>query len=243
LAEEGYREAEKRVRVSRAQLDQALAQKNHRQAVGTMEQETELGRRDKELAEARSILAVLEAGSRPEEIEAQQAQLSRLQEEVAYLEGLKTRLQITSPVGGLVTTPRLRDKIGQYFKEGDFICQIEDPALLEAEISLAEQEAALVRPGLPVELKARALPLETFRGRVERIAPRTHHTDGTEATTPTAGKADGQGLVIVYCRVLEGSDDLRPGMSGQARVLCGQAPISEILLHRALRFLRTEFWW
>ena len=42
---------------------------------------------------------------------------------------------------------------------------------------------------------------------------------------------------------LEDPAGLRPGMTGHARVYSGKRPIGAVLLDRALRFLRTEFWW
>jgi hypothetical protein len=35
---------------------------------------------------------------------------------------------------------------------------------------------------------------------------------------------------------------LRPGMTGHARIFTGRRPIGQIVANRALRFLRTEFW-
>jgi hypothetical protein len=32
-------------------------------------------------------------------------------------------------------------------------------------------------------------------------------------------------------------------MTGYGRVYTGRRPLGEILLDRAMRFLRTEFWW
>src|SRR4029434_1553403 len=82
------REAETKCRICRAQLKQAEAERRSRQAKGTLEAQAELGRRDKELADARATLTLLEAGTRPEEVQAEQARLARLREEVRYLEGL-----------------------------------------------------------------------------------------------------------------------------------------------------------
>ena len=48
---------------------------------------------------------------------------------------------------------------------------------------------------------------------------------------------------IVYCRLRSETADMRPGMSGYARIYTGRRPIGEILIDRAMRFLRTEFWW
>jgi multidrug efflux pump subunit AcrA (membrane-fusion protein) len=230
LTEEQYSAAQKQLRVAGAQEGQAQAQKRGRQALGTQEAEAELARRQKELADARATLTLLEAGTRPEEIDAERARLARLHEEVRYLERLHDKLQLASPVAGVITTPRLKEKVGQYVREGELICLVEDPAGLEAEISLAEQDVARIEPGQVVELKARAVPYQTFPAKVDRIAP-------------TAGRGEVQSAVIVYCRLGEASAALRPGMTGYARVYTGRRSLGEVLGDRALRYLRTEFWW
>jgi multidrug efflux pump subunit AcrA (membrane-fusion protein) len=230
LSAEEAAEAEHRCQVCQAQVAQAQAQKKARQAVGAQEAETEWARRDKELADARATLTLLEAGPRPEEVEAARARLARLQEEARFLEGLQTRLPVHSPVAGLVVTPRLREKVGQFLHEGDLICTVEDPAALEAEVAVAEQEVARVRVGQPVELKARALPFDRFPARVDRVAP-------------AAGRGDVQSSVTLYCRLETTPAGLCPGMTGHARVFTGRRSAGGFLLDRALRFLRTEFWW
>jgi multidrug resistance efflux pump len=230
VAEEEYREAETKVQVCQAQEEQARADKRARQARGTLEAEAELARREKELAEARAILALMEAGSRPEEVEAERARLARLEEERRYLTGLCGKLAVTSPVAGVVTTPRLREKEGQYLREGDLIGVVEEPGGLEAEIALPEQDVARVEVGQRVELKARVAPFETVAVRVERLAP-------------AAGRGEVQSTVTVYCRLGGYAAALRPGMTGHARIVTGRRAPGRIFLDRALRYLRTEFWW
>jgi HlyD family secretion protein len=231
VSEDEYVEAQKRLRVAQALVDQAQAQKGARQALGTREAETELSRREKELADARATLTLLEAGTRPEEIEAERARLARLQEEARYLEGVQERLPIQSPVAGVIVTPRLKERFMQYVHEGDVVAVVEEPAVLEAEISLAEQDVARVEAGQPVELKARALPFGVITGRVNRVAP-------------AAARGDVQSTVLVYCRPeASAAPELRSGMTGHARVFTGRRSLGGFLLDRALRFVRTEFWW
>jgi multidrug efflux pump subunit AcrA (membrane-fusion protein) len=146
------------------------------------------------------------------------------------LEGVRERLPVKTPVAGVVVTPRLKEKVTAHVQEGDLIAVIEDSVGLEAEISLAEQDAARVQPGQSVELKARALPFEIFKAQVDRVAP-------------AAGRGDVQSTVTVYCRLENGEAALRTGMTGHARVFTGQRSIGMFLLDRALRFMRTEFWW
>jgi multidrug resistance efflux pump len=230
LPGEQLRESKGKYRVSQARFAEAQAAKRAHQARGTLEAETEVAKRNKELADARGALRLLEAGTRPEEIQAEQARLARLQEEARHLERQQEQQTVVSPVAGLVSTPRLKEKLGQYLREGDLICVVEESAVLEAEISLAEQDVARVRSGQDVELKARALPFQTFRTKVDRVAP-------------AAGRGDVQSTIIVYCRLEEAAGDLRPEMTGYGRIFTGNRPIGRILIDRALCFFRTEFWW
>jgi multidrug resistance efflux pump len=230
LAAEQYDEALCRDRVCQARLDQVRAEKGARDAKGTLDTEAELARRERELADAQATLRLLEAGPRPEEVEAERARLARLREEAGYLERLQDRLPVHSPVPGLVTTPRLKEKVGQYVREGELICVVEEPASLEVEMTIAEEDAGRVRPGQAVALRARTLPLETLPGRVERIAP-------------AVGRGDAPSTVAVYCRLDDCPPGLRPGMTGYGRVLTGPRPLGGILLDRAFRFVRTECWW
>jgi multidrug efflux pump subunit AcrA (membrane-fusion protein) len=230
VPEEEIRASEFQVTAARSKQSQAQSQKSARLALGTQEAESELSRREKELADARSTLTLLEAGNRPEAIDAERARLARLKLEAAYLEHLQRKVRIVSPVAGVIATPHLKEKVGQFVREGDLIALIEEPAALEVEIALPEQEVARIQPGQPVALKARALPFETIPARVERIAP-------------SANKGDVQNTLTVYCRVEGDHAGLKPGMSGHARIYTGERSLGGILLDRALRHLRTEFWW
>jgi multidrug resistance efflux pump len=242
LPAEQYQEAEKQREVACARRQQAEARKEAQREKGTQEAEAEVAKRRKELEDARAVLRLLEAGTRPEEIDAEEARLARRQEEARYLEGLQDKLCVSSPVPGLLTTPRMKEKVGRYVQEGELIAEVEEPDSLEAEVALAELDVAEVRPGQPVVLKTRALPFQTFRGRVERIAPRASSAEAP-ATVPKPPRGELPGTVTVYCRFEGANAELRPGMTGHARVRCGRRPAGELLVGRLLRFLRTEFWW
>ena len=139
-------------------------------------------------------------------------------------------------VAGVISTARLKEKVGQYFNDGELICLIEEPAALEAQIDVPEQEAARIKPGQPVELKARSLPFDRLLATVDRIAP------DADAPDPKEGKL--QSTVPVYCKLTNPPPAaLRPGMTGFARVACGKRPMGRVLADKALRYLRTEFWW
>ncbi|HZN37052.1 MAG TPA: HlyD family efflux transporter periplasmic adaptor subunit [Pirellulaceae bacterium] len=247
IPQEQIEEALRKYDVAQAVLDQSHFQKRHRQALGTREAiagldaDSELARREKDLADSKSALTLLEIGARPEEKEAQRAALDRLREELRYWEAQQVRLLVKSPVDGLVTTPRLKEKINHYLHEGDLICEVEEPSLLAVEVALTEQEAERVRVGQPIELHARALPLKSVRIEVERIAPLA--VRGAAAAPPVPGDWETSGTVIIYGRLPNADTELRSGMTGHARIYTGRRPLGTIALGRTLSWLRTEFWW
>ena len=230
VTEQQVHEAETEYKVAKAKLAQARSEKASLESVGTLEAEKELAQREKQLEEAAAKLTLLEAGSRQEEIEAAEASLARQKEELAFLQEQQQKLPLYSRVDGVITTPHLKDRIGEYIQQGDLVCEIQEASALEIEITVPEDRITKVEPGQCVNLKARSLPYETFEAKVERIAP-------------AACTGDHQSTVVVYSRLLNESTSLKPEMTGHARIYCGKKPIGEIGLDYVLRFIRTEFWW
>ena len=172
---------------------------------------------------------------RSAEIDAEKARLDKLNEELKYLEERTARTLVRAAAAGVISTPHLKEKVGHFFQDGDLICLIEEPKSLEAQIDVPEQEAARVKTGQKVELKARSLPFDQLEAVVDRVAP---SAIGPE---PKEGKL--QSTVPVYCKLANAPSELRPGMTGFARVSCGKRAMGIVLSNKALRYFRTEFWW
>jgi RND family efflux transporter MFP subunit len=158
------------------------------------------------------------------------ARVRRQQEEFNFLAAQWQKQWVRSPGAGVVVTPHLDERVGQFLREGDPICTVEDCSTVEAEVAIPEQEVARVRVGQEVDIKARGLPFETLRGRVARVAP-------------AVAKGTVQGSITVYCRISQPPPGLRSGMTGTARIDCGRSTVARVLGGRCLRYLRTEFWW
>jgi putative peptide zinc metalloprotease protein len=232
---------------------------------------SQLARKRAEVAEAEAKWRLQQAGPvqqpdparasvvrevRVQEVSAAKALVERLTEELRYLESQSRRQTVASPVGGLLVTPRLAEKVGRFFREGELICEVEDPAALEAEIAVPEHDAARVSAGQVAWLKARAAPFRTVRAEVTGLAPVARYPyergegasgggGGAAAPPQAAGVAAGEmpGAVSVYCTLRDPPPALRPGMTGYARIDCGRAAAGRVLVKRVLRYVRTEFWW
>jgi len=226
-AEERLNHARRRFEIDSASFKQGfLSRREYESAAG------DFAVWQKELDGARDRLNLLLAGSRPEEIEGLEAELNRLNAQQRYLQDQFKLLTVTSPVTGVIATHRLKEELGQHVEKGDFIAKVDELNIVTAEIAISEKDISDVKVGQKVLLKARAYPLASFEGTVTSIAP---------ITTPP-GNGQLQRTVVVETRLDNKSLLLRPGMSGQAKIRCGEERALELVGRRFVRYLRVEFW-
>jgi putative peptide zinc metalloprotease protein len=171
--------------------------------------------------------------ARRSEIHAKRQNAERIAAQIAILNDQIRRSALRAPCNGIVTTPRVEERIGAHFDEGDTILEVEDPRALHTRIFLNEKELGDVRAGQPVLLRVAAYPDRLYRGKVSEIAPRA--VPGGSAQFPT-------NIVEVRLRVENAGGELRPGMSGWAKIRCGRRPLGTVLLRRVNRYLRSEVW-
>jgi multidrug resistance efflux pump len=219
-------------RIAAARLSVAQAEKRAREASGTIDAEAEVARRERDVGDETSKLALLEAGARPEELAAQSARIERLAVELDHLEAQERRLEVRVPVSGTIVTPHLGERCGEYLHEGDSICVVEESSVLEAEVVLDEEKLRGVEPGQRVRFKVRALPFETIEGTVRRVA-----------ACAARDESHPQGRVVVHCSIDGAPPMLRTATGGYARIYTGRRAAGGVVVDAAMRLLRTEFWW
>lgn len=211
----------------------------------------QLAAAENSLAEARSKLHVLQAGTRPEEIEAARAEHARLLAVRDYVRGQIARVEVRSPASGVITTPtrQLHALARSALERGDLIAKVHDLAFVVVEASVPEKEIADVKVGQVVGVKVRAYPERVFRGEVVAIAPATQEaatgsSDGSAGeSSEAAGNASPRGTNIRVTTLIDNSDALlKPGMTGMAKIYCGERRIIDLVLRRASRTFRVEFW-
>ncbi len=183
----------------------------------------------KELEQAQSELKILEAGSRKESIRAVEADVSKLEEKLNILTQQLEHLTVRSPIDGVVATPYLRNRIGEYVERGSGFCKIVDVARVGVDMPVPEKEIADVRAGALILLKARGYPKRSFQARVKSISPVAFESGGERKVTIQGELDNTEGI-------------LRPGMTGVGKILCGRRTIAELVTRRGVRWLRTEFW-
>lgn len=220
--------------VKQNELQEAQAALNEILADDVAEARQDLAVAERQLSESVSKLKLLLAGSRPEEIEATAAEVTRLEGQRTYVAEQIRLTEVKSPISGVVTTPKLEEKLGQQVSKGDLVAEVYDLSSVIAEISISEKEIADVEVGYPVVLKARAYFKEDFEGQIVAIAPAVTNY---ETEIPQLEKT-----IRVMTRIDNPSLLLKPDMTGMAKVYGGERRLIDIVTRRLRRYLRVEFW-
>lgn len=234
LAQTTVAKAENRLKYARGQKARmaVLFEQGVLSRTSLDEAEEDVSVKEKELEEAQGKLQVLLAGSRPEEIEASRAELSRFEAERKRLGERLDDVSIVSPITGVVTTPKIEEMVGRHIERGDLIAKVYELNTVSAEIAVDEKDISDVRVGGKVELRTRSFPDVAFEGTIEAIAP----------TVTPPGEGEFERAITVTTRLKNDSLLLRPEMTGNAKIHCGRRRLYEIVTRRLARYLRVEFW-
>jgi multidrug resistance efflux pump len=218
------------------------------------ESELNLAQRKSDLAEAKSKLDVLKAGSRPEEIDAMRAALASLQTQRAYLEEQLRLMRVVSPAAGIVATParQLMEMKHQLVKKGDLIAKVFELKTITAEMIVSERDIADVQVGQQIVLKARAYPEKTFHGKVTAIAIAAQSSQSSSSgllgqsqnasAATTTRSAVAPKTLTITSEIDNDSLLLKPEMTGQAKISCGKRQLWQLLTRRLARTFKVEFW-
>jgi multidrug resistance efflux pump len=205
-------------------------------------------------AEAKSKLELLLAGNRPEEIEAMKAACALLDTQRRYLQEQIRLMRVVSPASGIVATPsrQLLEMKHQLVKKGDLIAKVDDLKTITAEVVISERDIADVKVGQKVVLKARAYPEMTFYGKVTSIATVAQisssssssaalQAQGSAPTTLTRS-AVAPKTITITTEIDNPNLLLKPEMTGQAKISCGQRRLLDVVTRRLARTAKVEFW-
>lgn len=158
--------------VSLAQVDQArleadLARTQVRAA------EAQVRAAEAQVRAARQQQSLVEAGPRTEEIQAARAQVEQAQAGLTEVRQALTDMTIRAPFAGRVA--RVRVSPGDFATSGEFgsvpVAVVYDDRALEAEVTVGEREAGLVRSGQPAILRPEIIAGHTVRAAVKTVTP------------------------------------------------------------------------
>ncbi|HEY7862861.1 MAG TPA: GAF domain-containing protein, partial [Thermoanaerobaculia bacterium] len=139
--------------------------------------------------------------------------------------------RLTSPLDGVIVTPRLEERLGQVLSKGEEFCVVADArGGVLAEVAIDEADAGLVADGMPVALKLHPYPTQTFRGEVSRVGARLREV------------GDDERVLVVEVRVQDPDGVLKSGTLGRGKIRVGSRSIATLLARRPVRWLYGKLW-
>jgi putative peptide zinc metalloprotease protein len=168
----------------------------------------------------------------------------RLQKELAVATANLDALQIHAPFDGVITTPNIRERVGQFLAAGDEFCRLSDPRAMKARIFVSDRDLNDIRPGAVARVKVLPYAFRTYSGHVEQILPAAA-TDAPVSQTQKLMRL-GQELTNRFAVVMvfpNPDGTLTSGMTGVAKITVKSRPLAWQVGRSAWHWLRSQIWW
>lgn len=221
----GAREQEVRdaqISVSTAQTNYEKAEKDYNRALTLYQEkvitdaemersETALKQSRNQLESAKSRLSLLLSGSRPEQIEAAQAELNRNAAILKATEAMLDDTKITCPIDGTVLTKNFEE--GEFVQAGVSVATIANLENMWIKVYIPTDDLPKIRLGQKVKFKVSGSPAE-YKGVIEEIASKGEFTPKTIQT-----KKERTNIVYaVKIRINNEGGILKPGMPADVTI-------------------------
>ncbi len=203
----------------------------------SLEQDADRSQSDLRTAESharRAQLDFTELGQARGERASQSARYRSVSQQVAAL-------QLSSPISGLVVTPRIRNLVGSFVQEGTDLAEIDDIQTLQARIFIPEFQIHRVRLGAPASLKLES-SFRPIRGQVSAILPASSaiaagllHEKAYEGTAPPH-------YYLATVLVPNPDGGLRPGLSGDAKIAVVHHSVAGFMEKNIREFVQRKVW-
>ena len=176
-------------------------------------------------AELRAATArATQASLRYSDFGAAEQERQRLAEKNRNLADKLSQLTVTSPISGVVVTPRLGDLVGSSIEEGQFLVELADSSQLRARIYIPEFSMHDIRVGAAVRLRTLGR-LQPLSGILTSVSP---------ASSPIAeglvAREQLQGLnpprYYLGTVLLNNDGSLHEGMSGSAKIFAARRSLA-----------------
>jgi multidrug efflux pump subunit AcrA (membrane-fusion protein) len=158
-----------------------------------------------------------------------------------YLAEQAEQLLLRSPISGVVLTPRLADRQGDYLGEGTVLAEIADLSVMRARIYVSEYDIGRVHDGADVRIAVDGLPRK-WNARSSGLAVVSSLAD---PSLVESSKYKGLVPPRFYCEQLSVSNAdgaLRPGMRGTARIYGRRRALASFAWETVEHFLDRKLW-
>jgi biotin carboxyl carrier protein len=157
---------------------------------------------------------------------------SRAAEAQALLTLAETQLErsrLVAPFDGIVIKGDLTQNLGAPVQKGETLMLLAPTDSFRLIVEVDESDVGAVRPGQKGQLALAARPDQPLRFTTRRIVP-------------VATAAEGRNYFEVEATPDQQQADLRPGLTGVAKIEVGSRSLAWLLFHRAFDWLRLAAW-
>ncbi len=200
------------------------------------------------LSDARAHLQLASAEAREAELRYRRygnALKEREQSAAQYeqISAMNAALAMTAPMAGTVITPKVQDRLGAYLEEGAEFVEIADLSQMRTRIYVSEYDLYKIRLGAEARLQLDGL-LRRRDGTVSLVSARPAETPSwalAEAGKEAAAEALPQ-FYFVDIVLPNPGNELKPGMTGIARVYGERRSLGGIWMEAVKNFVGRKLW-
>lgn len=158
-------------------------------------------------------------------LECEQAQLK-----IDSIQNQLDRLEIRTPVTGVVIYGDLQKSIGMPVNLGQNLFEVAELGLMTAEVRLSAYDLEQISVGDTVTVRSDATGFRAFHGKILRIDPR-------------ATVIENEAVFVADVLIRDSESGLRPGMKASARIGAGWRTLGWLLFHRPVQWLSQQWVW
>jgi biotin carboxyl carrier protein len=207
----------------RVQAGQVLAE------LASQDLELERRRRESEMRQHENAYRAAQSRADRAQMVTLQARAAEAQAMLALVEAQLQRARIEAPFDGVVIKGDLSQNLGAPVQRGEVLMVLAPNDSFRLILEVDETDVAAIKPGQRGELALAAQPDRTLAFVTRRIVP-------------VASAVDGRNFFEVEAGLEQTPPQLRPGLSGVAKVDAGWRPLGWLLTHRAIDWLRLAWW-
>jgi len=168
---------------------------------------------------------------------------NRVLEELSVAQKRAAALEIRAPAAGVVTTPQVDQRAGEFLAQGAEFCELADRSTMKARILVRDWELDDIHAGSAASLKVTPYAFRTYSGNVARILPAA--AEDVPVSRPERTLRFGQQLAnyVAVEMVFPNPDgSLLEGMTGTAKITGKPYPVAWQAGRGAWRWLRSQVW-
>lgn len=158
------------------------------------------------LKAAQAQLSLVNAGTRPDQIEAQRMEVKRLQAALEVSQSNVNDLVLRSPIAGQILTKNFEQ--GEYVNAGSAIATVGDMNDCWVKVYISSTQLGLIKVGQTADVKVDSYPNRVFQGTIKEIAKNAQFTPRQSIT-----QSERANLVFeVKIKIDNAENILKPGM-------------------------------